>query len=332
MKVIHHTDALGIGGTEKNCGLIIEELNKRGRYNASWLVKAGSDATRLEWAKNKGIEILYYNNLYEFRDRVADADIVHYHRGGWTIPEFQPGILNNKTKAVETSVFGHRDEAYGYRLNWTFYQGKTSNPGYVKQSFLCPAIEEPKQYNTKKFNSNNIVFAKIQRLDPNIFHPGPHVALAEIGNKNITYLNTNPQEAFVIEQFNKPVTTITDDEVLSYLYCNIDLHLHSRIDGETFGCCIHEAAAHKVPTLTHVSRGFNNHIEEFDKNGLGDWVVRNHNRTDEWIEKILWAINELSSEEKRKTWGEKFYNMYKPFNTKCAVDHIEDVYGNICIS
>jgi len=119
-----------------------------------------------------------------------------------------------------------------------------------------------------KSKSDQIIFGRSGRPDPNIFDPISLLAFAklekEYQNKvKYIYVNPSPKARELVKELKLQQVEFREwlsDQELQSFYQEIDVFAHARADGETFGVAIAEAMLAQNPVISHVSRYNNEHM------------------------------------------------------------------------
>lgn len=231
------------------------------------------------------LQAISKKNIFEgdantFKKTIAELspDIIHFNRGKWE-PFFDDLIrlIPESSICVETNIFGFpASDDYFYRLKKTYFVSKWlldkslwSGP---KGSVLYNPIKKPA--NTVSIRSSlgitedAFVFGRISRpdlLDDDFILE----VFSQVQEKNTYLLVLAGSEVMRNAAKNhkniKLIDATTDENIISNFYNSIDLLLHYRIDGETFGMNIAEAMIHGKPVISHLS-----HIDNAQAELLAD--------------------------------------------------------------
>jgi glycosyltransferase involved in cell wall biosynthesis len=284
MRIVQHSNQLGMGGTEKCMQYLLEYL--KGAGHDCWCMHDRRLTVRMEGSREGLIKellgedrVLAYSSEEEFFRNINSIrpEIFHAHRSGR--PEFPlvPRIKEFVGRIVETNVFGGRDNFAG--LDMTLYVSKTlqrSGRGLMRRKHVLPnPVKKP--VNGRDLRARLgigpavFVMGRIGRPEDKIFDPISLKALKILeddGLKDILYLVQSPPPQMIgmaSEMGLKKVMFIKEpivsDEETSEFYNTIDVLAHARRDGETFGLNIAEAMIHGKPVVSHFSRIANAHSD-----------------------------------------------------------------------
>jgi len=157
---------------------------------------------------------------------------------------------------------------------------------WFAQTFFNPLTVPP--WNPKKgvskSKSEQIVFGRCGRPDPNIFDPISLLAFAKLEKEyqdKVKYVYVNPSHKArdLVKELKLQQVEFREwlsDTQLQCFYQDIDVFAHARGDGETLGVAIAEAMLAQNPVISHRSRYHNDHkfllLEPFGKMaGIDDW-------------------------------------------------------------
>lgn len=203
-------------------------------------------------------------------------DIIHFNRGKWD--KFFSAIEQRLPAGqcfVETNIFGyppaahyhHEISAYYFVSQWLmdkspWHAGKGKvlyNP--IKRPATAETLREKYAIRTEAF-----VFGRISRPDLNdddfILR-----AFDKIADDNCYLFILAPTKAIRDAHRSRNIILLdpTIDEVeLSRFYNSLNVLLHYRVEGETFGMNIAEAMLHGVPVISHESNIDNAQLELLD--------------------------------------------------------------------
>ena len=197
----------------------------------------------------------------------SKIDIVHFNRG--VEEDFYTNRINEIPKEVlicETNIFGKESNLlYMKRLSIIFFVSKwlITKENWTSKYKSVPLYNPiclPKSELTlrKKYNidSSQIILGRISRpnLDDGDFLIN---VLEKVLSENVYFMVIGSSDKFKVKVKNiKNIICIepTINEIfLSKFYNTIDILLHYRIEGETFGMNIAEAMIHGKPVVSHKS-------------------------------------------------------------------------------
>jgi glycosyltransferase involved in cell wall biosynthesis len=226
--------------------------------------------TRLDDFKRiLGEDKVVLGNAEKFFNTVEklNPDIIHFNRGlSETYYTRSSEKIPLHIKVVETNIFGKETNAkYLSRLERIFFISnwllkKASSASKIKAHLLYNPIKLPssktdlrKHYNIPK---NAVVLGRMSR--PNL-DDGEFIynVLEKVLDDNIYFISIGASPAFQKKmQHHKNIIffePVIDVEFISSFYSTIDILLHYRREGETFGMNIAEAMIHGRPVISHES-------------------------------------------------------------------------------
>lgn len=282
MKIVHHSNLLGMGGTEKSMQYMLEHLKGAGHdcwcvHNRKYSDSIGSHREALLKRVLGEDRVLAYSSEEEFFGlmRALRPDVFHAHRSGR--PEFPlvPALRGFAGKVVETNVFGGRDP--DGPIDMTLYVNRQllASGRWImrRKHVLYNPVKRPAHARDLRgelgIGVGTFVLGRIGRPDDHIFDPISLRALKlleEEGLEDILYLVQSPPPAMLkaaaelgLKRVRFMETPVVGDEEISAFYNTIDVLAHARRDGETFGLNIAEAMIHGKPVVSHLSRFANGH-------------------------------------------------------------------------
>lgn len=198
-------------------------------------------------------------------------DIIHFNRGKWE-PYYDQLIsqVPTSTICIETNIFGFpASDNYFNRLAKTYFVSnwllKKSPWSDSKGSVLYNPIKKPANQlsirHKLEIPENAFVLGRISRpdlADDNFILEVFNNILEEKNQRDDIYLlilagSEIMRKAAADNNRIKLISATTDEAIISNFYNSIDLLLHYRIDGETFGMNIAEAMIHGKPVISHLS-------------------------------------------------------------------------------
>ena len=269
-------------------------------------------------------------------------DIVHFNRGDWDKFFVQAvECLPNNVYCVETSVFGRPcNSDYLKRLSTVYVVSQwllKKSPIYgEKAKVLYNPIKAPANSESLREQLNipkdAFVMGRISR--PDLLDDEFILNVMSKLNNPLIYLLVLAGSDLVrdkAKQYSniKLLEPTTDEQVLSKFYNTLDLLLHYRVDGETFGMNIAEAMIHGKPVVSHMSEVDNAQAELLSPAEYGVCgFVANQNNIDEYINYIERFYNDRELLEqaginaKRKSFAE--------YHEKVVTNLLTRKYETLC--
>ena len=226
--------------------------------------------TRLDdFKKMLGEDKVVLGNAEKFFNTVGklNPDIIHFNRGiSETFYTKSIEKIPLHIKVVETTIFGKEaDVKYMSRLDRIFFISnwllkKTAPVSKNRRHLLYNPIKLPSSKtdlrNRYNIPQNAIVLGRMSR--PNL-DDGEFIynVLENVLDNNIYFISIGASQAFQKKmQHHKNIiffAPVIDVEFISSFYNTIDILLHYRREGETFGMNIAEAMIHGKPVISHKS-------------------------------------------------------------------------------
>jgi glycosyltransferase involved in cell wall biosynthesis len=247
--------------------LVLSKLSKK--YKDRFFTRHIHSRARLnDFIDAIGQQNIYEGNAKEFKNTIITVapEIVHFNRGKWE--SFYDQLINcvpDHCACIETNIFGYpASEHYFYRLkkayfvshwllqksSWSGSKGgvlfnpikKPANADSIRQSLQIPqdAFVFGRISRPDLMDDNFIldVFSRIENTSAYLLVLAGSEIMREAAENNDRIILINPT---------------TSETTISHFYNSIDLLLHYRIDGETFGMNIAEAMIHGKPVISHLS-------------------------------------------------------------------------------
>lgn len=219
------------------------------------------------------IEVLGKDSVFEGRAddfskvvRQLAPDIVHFNRGKWE-PFFDTLVaaVPQTTVCIETNIFGYpASDNYFTRIRRSYFVSK-----WLLEKSPWSGSKGSVLYNPIRKPANNRTLRKQLQIPQNAFVCG-RISRPDLGDDNfiLEVFNRLPQDNTYLLLLagsdimrnaaagNDRIILLeptTDEDTISSFYNTIDLLLHYRIEGETFGMNIAEAMIHGKPVVSHVS-------------------------------------------------------------------------------
>jgi glycosyltransferase involved in cell wall biosynthesis len=333
--VIHHTNQLSLGGTEKTIQIFCKYLPKD-IFNLYVIYNGNNESNRLKYFVEilNSDHILAYKDNNQFRQIIENIkpEILHVHRMG--TPEFpEIGVDIDVPIFVETNIFGGRDDNQKitktlFVSNWLMKRCSWANGD--RFDVLPNPIELP--YNNDNLRSkydlgDKIVIGRVGRPADEIYDDISIRALSLFKGKEIVFFPLAPSPKMVkdMEKLKIPfvgVEPTADDLFLSSYYNSIDILAHARLDGETFGCNIAEAMIHGKPVISHLSNVFNAQTELID-HGINGYIVGNGKYKEYFKSLNILIKNPQKRGQFSKNAKEKILNH---FEASKISEHLKNIY------
>lgn len=286
----------------------------------------------------------YYGNESDFIKAIhsLSPNIIHFNRGveeTFFTQKFY--LIPRHIKLVESNIFGKSSNSrYLNRINKIFFVSKW----LIQQSPWAPNEKTALLYNPIKLPStdqtlrsfynipdNAIVLGRMSR--PNL-DDGTFIAnvLTNVLDNDIYFLVIGASEILrkTLADLNNIIfiDPTTDTNFISIFYNKVDLLLHYRKEGETFGMNIAEAMIHGKPVISHQSFLDNAQIELLlGESNVPCGIVVKENDTNAYIQATKELIIDTA---RRKTLGENAHNRaIQYFAENVVARHLENSYLSI---
>lgn len=288
MKVLHVLHQLGIGGTEKTAYLMCQYLNSYDDIEADVYAFEGGIRAGQFVAAGIATKVGPAQELAEYVQE-RGYGMVHVHRGGWAEEWLDP-LIETDVPVVETNIFGDGDRSEaGGRIKAHMFVSD-----YIKAWYLRGTVGElnneerlhtvynpiaPPPFTDEQIEgvradmrrqldlpADALVVGRIGRADNHhglsvkafklLWSKGVNIFLVALNptREMAEGLSGNPQVRLILEP------AVSHEQVCSF-YTMLDGLAHDRVDGETFGCCQAEAMSFGLPTVSHISRKYQGHLE-----------------------------------------------------------------------
>lgn len=252
---------------------------------------------------------------------IFTPDIIHFNRGehqDWYTEKLDQ--IPSDIRIVETNIFGiEPTQKYLSRLSAVisishWLNDKSTWAGNKGKPLYFPVLPPQSQENLRDelgIPADALVLGRISRphLDQgefvvDIFNelktPKVHLIVVAASKYIVDASKKNPRIHIV--------KATTDERRLSRFYNSLDILLHYRKEGETFGLNIAEAMIHGLPCISHKSFMDNAQIELLDGCGL----IAEENNISDYKEKLMKLIDEPDFRKKMgKSAKEKALSIFE---------------------
>jgi len=295
MRVVHVLNQIDVGGTEKTAQIFCRLLPKFGCIEPYMYSLDGGWRVWPIKSEKTPLTVGTAENLYGYMMN-HDIDMIHLHRAGWAEDGVMKSIMQAFTEMekpiyiFETNVFGDGDRGpYGKFINRHLFVSNYTKEIYNRGTFsdlrtpqeklqvLYNPIDLPDGEEKKRrrdfraeldIPQDAFVCGRIGRSAN--YHGISMMALKKLWDekRDVYFVAVLPDRA-MIKELNKVThdcVRIIDEPLIyqdqiSLFYFGIDVLLHDRVDGETFGCSIAEAMVHGRPIVSHISKKYQGHLE-----------------------------------------------------------------------
>ena len=308
------------------------------KYNEKYIIS---------FARLNNFKIILNNNLFmgngynDFKRIVykLDPNIIHFNRG--IERDFYTERINElpfHIKIVETNIFGKSSNInYLKRLDKIFFVSNwLKNKSDWAKGYPIGVLYNPIKKNStnktlhKELNipSNVIVLGRISR--PNL-DDGKFISniLEQVLNKQTLFVSIGSSNKFKDITRNKNniinLEPTTDTIFIDKFYNTIDILLHYRLEGETFGMNIAEAMIHGKTVISHFSQEDNAQEELILRYSDCGYVT--NLELNEYSEKLKILIE---NKEKRIFFSENAKKVAsKLFSEEKVIKELENHYINL---
>jgi glycosyltransferase involved in cell wall biosynthesis len=310
IKILFYSHTIDYGGTWRSHERILLNLNPD-LFDVYVCYNPNQDNNRLDYLKTKlkdyqiipfkaSTDKLGPNIGYPYREtnfteivKSYNFDIIHFARSGYFEWPFNQRICPIQ---IETNIFGGRDFSEFLDCSVTISNKVTEIRGSSDHMIYNPIplpLDSKDNLKLKyKIPEDYIVFGRAGRKDN--FHPIALNSLKKI--KDIGYkfiyiiLGACSQTINLINSLGLNndciiIEPTNDDELIHKFHNTIDMFLHYRSDGETFGTAIAQSMIYGKPIVSHFA-GYNAQNEIIQDGGF---VCNNEN---EYVESILKLCND----------------------------------------
>jgi len=326
LKILHYSNTLGLGGTEKAALTWCKYLDKNIFEN--FFATKDKKNERENFCKSINLKVFSQDDFTSLIDNL-DIDIVHIHRAG--IDEKMPFTIKNNKKPIliETNIFGVVDNSvFNDMIKAHIFMSKSSKDRYLSQTnqletkiydYLYNPIDESFFNNSPDKKDFKNIIGRISRAD-NLKWGKESITVAYELSKiiaNFKYkIIGETQEvkhlftSMLLNKYIEYYPLTSNEEELKNFYNSLNVFAYSSAIGETFGSVIAEAMACKLPVVVirYGSSSYpDNAQEELVDNFETGFVVNDLNEFSQAIIKLL-QNSELAHE-----MGIKGYNKAKKY-------------------
>ena len=338
IRVLHVTNRLELGGTEKTLQIFCQYLDKS-RFEVFVCGRMGGGVRAAELERDGIPVVLHPADLTELV-REHKIDICHVHRAGTYEPGTLPEKRNGWPRVVETNVFHGFDERQSDRIDCHCFVSDSSKATYVHRYGQRAGVRYETLYNPVDFSEFDMsgkffssTIGRCSRADDQKWHDVCLDSLPKIFRKvpesrcliqgatervkgRLAALGLNGRYVELLE----PSTDVGP------LYRRLDVFIHGSRIGETFGCVIAEAMANGIPvvTLSTPQRKKENAQAELVEHNVTGFVCR-------WQWQYAGAVIELlKNAELRKTFGRRSYEKaIELFDADALTKKLERLYFDV---
>jgi glycosyltransferase involved in cell wall biosynthesis len=337
IRVLHVTNRLEIGGTEKTLQIFCQYLDKsRFEVFACGRLGGGVRAAELERA---GIPVFIQPSDVTELVQEYNIDICHVHRAGPYEPGTLPEKQHGRPLVVETNVFHGFDERESDRIDCHCFVSDSSKATYIRRYGQRAGARYETLYNPVDFSEFDVsgkvftsTIGRCSRADDQKWHDVCVNSLQKIFRKVpsarclIQGATERVQGKLAALSLNGRVELLEPSVNVRDFYRRLDVFIHGSRIGETFGCVIAEAMANGIPvvTLSTPQRKKANAQAELVEHKVTGFVCR-------WQWQYAGAVIELlKNAELRKTFGRRSYEKAREqFDAAVLTRKLERLYVDV---
>lgn len=343
IKIIYYSHEVDYAGTWRAHEAIVESINKNifDPYVMYWdecpnnprledvRKMIGSDhVISFKRSKEKTGPEKGYTPLWTDFHEVAKSiqpDIIHFARSGYLEWPFNTRLAPLQ---VETNIFSGMDTS-GYLDKSIAISKRVADIRKASDAIIYYPVKEVKligstfreQYNIPK---DAIVCGRIGRPSTTSFCPYGIEAFKTVQEKykNVYYIIVAPCDE--IKRLSKDIPNVilldptSNDEIISKFFRSLDIFLHYRLDGETFGLAIAQAMIYGIPIVSHISIYNNAHVETV---GDGGYVAPTYGEYVDYLSMLI------TNPDERKKVGNKGRNIVlEKYEQEKIIRQFEDCY------
>ncbi len=334
IRVLHVTNRLELGGTEKTLQIFCQYLDKS-RFEVFVCGRLGG-GVRVAELKRAGIPVLIQpSNLTELVHEY-DIDICHVHRAGAYEAGTLPDRRHGRPRVIETNVFHGFDDREDDNIDCHCFVSESSKTTYLRLYGRREARRYEVLYNPVDFSEFDVTdkpfrstIGRCSRADDQKWHDVCVNSLPKIFRKVpdtrclIQGATERVQGKLAALSLNGRVELLEPSVNVRDFYRRLDVFIHGSRIGETFGCVIAEAMANGIPvvTLSTPQRKKANAQAELVEHNVTGFVCR-------WQWQYAGAVIELlKNAELRKVFGRRSYEKAREqFDAATLTRKLERLY------
>lgn len=324
IKILYYSHTIDFGGTWRSHERILLNLDND-VFDPYVFYNPNQDNNRLDFLKNvfpieriipfsaslnktgpnEGYSYVQ-SNFYELCEKY-NFDIIHFARGGYFEWPFVKRICPIQ---IETNIFGGMDNSEfldcSVSISDTVKSIRGDSDYIIYNPIPSQILNDDNLKSELKINNDEIVFGRIGRKDN--FHSISFESLKVLKNLGLKFkfiiIGACDNAKACIQNLDLNdrcilIDVTNDDDYIHRFHNTIDIFLHYRSDGETFGTAIAQSMMYGKPVISHFA-GYNAQSEIINDGGF---VC---NSVEEYSNKILELCNnanlynEISSNAKRR--------------------------------
>ncbi|PIS11893.1 MAG: hypothetical protein COT73_01515 [Bdellovibrio sp. CG10_big_fil_rev_8_21_14_0_10_47_8] len=290
-----------------------------------------------------GVDRIHFGDLADFQKAIEEIqpDLIHLNRGEDQdfYTSFVPDLAS-KVKIVETNIFGRpssssylqRVDRFLFVSQWLLQKSPWAQP---KAEVLYNPIEEPLSKATLRAQlgipTEAVVLGRVGRPDL-----GDDLFVQKVLEQVYSQVENNQNPLYYLslgipaptlptgqQQFQTQVKSLpatTDALYLSSFYNSIDILLHRRVEGETFGMVNAEAMMHGKVVVSHLSKMDNAQVEVLGDSGF----ISDLNDTEAYSGYVTRLIQDPKlREEMGKKAAQRSFELFRP---KMVANRLQEIY------
>lgn len=337
IRVLHVTNRLEIGGTEKTLQIFCQYLDKS-RFEVFVCGRLGG-GVRAMALQQAGIPVLIQPSDVTELVRAHKIDICHVHRAG----TFEAGTLpvkqNGRPHIVETNVFHGFDEKEDDLIDCHCFVSESSKTTYIRRYGQRAGRRYEVLYNPVDFSEFDVTgrsftstIGRCSRADDQKWHDVCVNSLPKIFRQApaarclIQGATEKVRKRLAAMSLNGRIELLAPSMNVHDFYRRVDVFIHGSRIGETFGCVIAEAMANGIPvvTLSTPQRKKANAQAELVEHNVTGFVCR-------WQWQYAGAVIELlKNAELRQAFGRRSYEKARErFEAGALTRKLEHLYFDL---